>query len=148
MSLHCGHSKVRIWKPKRPGAILVSVVAVLQIGHRGRKWNDIFARLYQAGALQNSQSPGRRRYRADDAVTMPHRNGSPLFNIEHFTKKLTIGALAFSTSVFRSFRELDPFACNFKPRFLIERGDRPFSVLPGFLGLLSEPCGLFGHTQV
>jgi hypothetical protein len=36
------------------------------------------------------------------------------------------------------FRELDPLAGNSKPRLLIERADRLFSVLPCFLGLLSE----------
>jgi hypothetical protein len=87
MSLHSGHSKVRIWKPKRPDVTRASIVADWQIGHSGPKWKDMVARLDQAGA-QHSQSPGRCRYKAGDGVTMPRRDTDAMFNFAHFHKEI------------------------------------------------------------
>ena len=65
MPLHAGHSKVRIWRSKGPGVILASIVAVLQIGHSGRKWNDIL-RAYIRREHYRLSVTARRRYRGGD----------------------------------------------------------------------------------
>ena len=68
-----------------PGVTRANTVLVWQVGQIGRRMGMMLSPLFQAGALQNSQSPVDTRGGGDGAHMEPFAI-PPLVNIAHFPK--------------------------------------------------------------